>query len=197
MSLEEKIGWLCDSVASDDTVEMIADIDRAYFEDEFLLPRVGILDKKLSKVNAKFNPAGVLSKFYGRMRLVKHKGESDEEEQPFVAFTIRNPGNWLILRLATSKYRDEIGYLRQDSRQEMDEMRKLQIGMLREENEREVKIHHTNNSRLKAVTADRYASNIKSTISGLREALEVKQEKRKRGLGALIRSRYSGKESRV
>ena len=58
LSLEKKIGWLCESFASDDTLEMIADMDKTYFEDEFLLPRTKSLDVKISKIDPEVNPAG-------------------------------------------------------------------------------------------------------------------------------------------
>ena len=51
-------------------------------------------------------------------------------------------------------------------------------------------MHHTNNQKLKKIGASLYADQVKVSISCLRQHLDAKQEKRKRGLGALIRSKY-------
>jgi len=55
----------------------------------------------------------------------------------------------------------------------------------------EIKIHHSNNAKLIEIDIHRYSIQIKSSITCLRQHLEAKQEKRKNGLGALIRRSYS------
>ena len=190
LSLENKIGWLCKSFASDDTIEMIADMDKTYFEDEFLLPRTKLLDVKISKIDQEVNPAGVLSKFFSRAHTDSDKIRSEKEGRTDIYYIFSDRGNFFIWHQALLKYRDEISYKYTESYQENPNDRKLNFEILHKEFGGSVKIHHTNNQKLRRIGAVLYATQIKVAISYLRQHLDGKQKKRKRGLGALIRSKY-------
>ena len=190
LSLEKKVGRLCESFASDDTIEMIADMDKTYFEDEFLLPRTKLLDVKVSRSDPEANPAGVLSKFFSRIQVDGDKHRSEREGRASVYYTISDLGNAFIWRQALLKYRDEIPSKYTESYTASANRREREAAILGGEFSGEVKIHHTNNLKLRRIGADRYATQIKVAISSLRQHLEAKQEKRKRGLGALIRGEY-------
>ena len=193
ISLKKKIGRLTDSLYLDDTVEMIADMDRNYFEDEFLLPNLKTLDVKLSKIDPVANPSGVLSKFYNRIivDIVTHNSNSDEDSKEYVFFTISNNSNFFILHQAVKKYSKEENSVSFGEatlgRIMISRMKKAVPGG----RPLELKIHHSNNEKLKLVGADHTAVRIKTVISNLRHLLEDKQNKRKLGLGALIRSKYA------
>ena len=189
-SLQEKAGMLIKNYVLDDTIEMIADMDRAYFEDDFLLPYTNSLDVKLSKIDPKTNPSGVLSKFYANMYVEKNRGYSDEARDPYACFPISNDGNHYIWRQTMGKYRDVISSKFEEAAQERDGRFKIMVDILLQEFGGEIKFHHTNNKKLRRVGADHFAEEIKNTISFLRQYLEETQDKRKRGLGALIRSKY-------
>lgn len=92
LTLEQKIGWLTDSFASDDTIDMIADMDRTYFEDEFLLPNIKNLNQKLAKIDPDSNPAGILSKFYSRMHTSAHRSDDSEHLEHVVYYTLASRG---------------------------------------------------------------------------------------------------------
>ena len=65
------------------------------------------------------------------------------------------------------------------------------VAILENEFGGEIKIHHTNNSKLLRIEAHLLAAQIKHAISCLHNHLLKKQEKRKHGLGALIKRKYS------
>ena len=62
LSLYEKVGWLCRSSFLDDTIGMIADMDRPYFEDEFLLPSVRVIGQKALKNRSSHKSHGSIVK---------------------------------------------------------------------------------------------------------------------------------------
>ncbi len=61
------------------------------------------------------------------------------------------------------------------------------IAILDDEFNGAIKIHHTNNSKLIKVGAHVNAERIQYAISSLRQHLEQKQQKRQKGLGAMLR----------
>ena len=190
LTLEKKIGWLTDSFRSEDTVDMIADMDRTYFEDEFLLPNVKKLDQKLAQIDPDSNPSGILSKFYSRMHTFARRGDDGEQIQRSILYTLADGGANFFLRQAHWKYYDEypeqleeVGTAREMERDEV-------VALLDGKYRGEIKIHHTNNAKLVEVEANVFARRIKRAISCLRDHLEAKQAKRKQGLGALIRRKY-------
>lgn len=191
LSLERKVGWLTDSFTSDDTVEMIADMDRTYFEDEFLLPNIKKLDRKLSPIDPQVNPVGILSKFYTRVHTSNRRRSNEDEDKPVISYTIKDGGNHFFLRQALWNYRDGTSYSFDPPapKQEMDQEERIKI--LGEKYGDEIKIHHTNNAKLVEIEAHHYAQHIKDALTSLRQHLEEKEEKRKGGLGALIRHSYS------
>ena len=196
LTLEEKIEWLCSKFEFDDTIDMIADMEKTYFEDEFLLPYTKALDAKLSKVNPDLKPAGVLSKFYTSIHVGNYEDRSEEEGRRHVYFTLGGGTNPFIWRQAGWKYREfTLGTFAQTSEGQGNRVQE-EIEVLIREFGGEIKIHHANNKKLIKVGACRYAKQIKESIALLKQHLEAKQERRKRGLGGLIRSRYGkGKDT--
>ena len=190
LSLEDKIGRLIKNFIFDNTIEMISDMDRTYFEDEFLLPRTKSLDAKLSKIDPEANPAGVLSKFFVGLSVAYV--DNDKEKESFVSYTLSDIGNLFIWDQAIRKYRDVISCKFGEGELEITNRFANYIDVISQEFGDEIKFHHTNNGKLKRIDADHLAKDIKDTISLLRQHLEVTQDKRKRGLGAMIRSKYTG-----
>ena len=192
LSLMQKARWLLESFASDDTLEMIADMDRPYFEEELLLPLTKALDTKLSKVDSKVNPSGVLSKFYSQISVANFVTDSEEEKKgPRIYFTVSVSSNWFVWRQARGKYKDATQFEVGESVQEREMREERERTILQNKYGGDVKIHHTNNKKLAKIGVNKYASRIKKSMSLLRKHLEEKREKRKEGLGALMRSKYT------
>ena len=190
LSLENKVGWLSNSWVADDTLEMIADMDKTYFEDEFLLPHTKSLDVKLSKIDPDSNPAGVLSQFFSSMHIGDFKDRDDKEEEPHIYYTVSKGRNRFFLHQAMLKYRDEISWKPIESSAGRKRKSKRQHSILKREFGGEIKLHHTNNKKLIKIAVSGFAAEIKMAMSLLRRHLEEKHEKRKRGLGLLIRREY-------
>ncbi len=193
LSLEEKIGWLCTEFVSDDTIGMIADMDKTYFEDEFLLPRTKALDAKLSKVDLKSNPAGVLSKMFSRIEVNYEANYDDKKEKGQVLYSISNKENCFIWRLAEWKYRDEMQDESEGNPQEKVGRLDGELRILERDFGGTIKIHYTNNKKLIRIGAGRFAKRVCDSILRLRRHLEARQDKRKRGLGLLIRREYNSR----
>ena len=190
LTLKEKIGWLCSKFEFDDTIDMIADMEKTYFEDEFLLPHTKALDVKLSVVDPDVKPAGVLSKFFNSIHVGNYEDRSEKEGRRHVYFTLSGGTNPFIWRQASWKYRDYTLDAFSQASEAQEKRIREEIEVLTSEYGGEVKIHYANNKKLIKVGACRYARQIKESIALLRQHLEAKQERRKRGLGGLIRSRY-------
>ena len=187
LSLEQKIGRLCNKFEFDDTVEMIADMDKTYFEDDFLLPHTKSLDTKLSKIDTRTNPAGVLSKLYTVMHADAHTRGGVEEEVPHIYYTLSVDSNTFILRQAAWKYSMETSF--KFETQTVNKLRE-RIKILKDEYDGTIKIHHRNNAKLKRVSAIHHATQMRTAVSLLRKHLEAKQKKRKQGLGACVADRF-------
>lgn len=191
LSLEAKIGWLTSSFVSDNTIEMIADMDRAYFEDEFLLPNVEKLKKKLSGIEPSKNPAGILSKFFSNAKADKRK-EGGKFVEYGVLYDITPKNNTIFfMRQAVWKYSNEYAAEMSARLPEREVDRRKAASILEKEFGGEIKIHHTNNEKLLKIGANYFAGQIKTGISCLHKHLTQAQELRRRGLGALIKREYS------
>jgi len=191
LTLEQKIGWLTDSFRSEDTVDMIADMDRTYFEDEFLLPNVMKLDQKLASIDPESNPSGVLSKFFSRMHISSRRRDDGGDIERDIFYTHTDGGANFFLRQAHWKYYGEYS----EQLEEVASAREMEkdevVALLDSKFGGEIKVHHTNNAKLIEVEANILARRVKRAISCLRAHLEAKQAKRKQGLGGLIRQKYS------
>ena len=166
-------------------------MDRTYFEDEFLLPHTKSLDIKLSKIDAESNPAGVLGKFFSSIHVGGMEGHDDGEVDPHVYYVFSKKRSPFILHQAMGKYRDEMSYRPAEPREEAKERSKNRALVLSGEFGGELKMHHTNNKKLRKIDVGSFVTEVKTAISLLRRHLEEKQEKRKRGIGLLIRSKYA------
>ncbi|MBZ4023460.1 hypothetical protein CKO11_13435 [Rhodobacter sp. TJ_12] len=191
LSLEEKIGWLTETFRSDDTIEMIADMDRTYFEDEFLLPNVEQMVKKLSTVDPTTNPAGILSKFFSLVQATTRHNENGDEQEKSTAYVQSDGSATFLMTQALRKYYDEYSEEMKACSSVEERQAEDNVAILEKEFGGEIKIHHTNNAKLLRIEAHLFAAHIKHGISCLHEHLLKKQEKRKRGLGALIKRKYS------
>ena len=191
LTLEQKIGWLTSGFRSDDTLEMIADMDRSYFEDEFLLPNLIRLDKKLNAIDPMTNPAGVLSKFYSVVHTAQRSNAKGESGEPNIYYTLSDQRAHFFVRQALWKYDDEYSDGDRSMPYEYILDQSEIFGILDKNFGGEIKIHHTNNKKLILVESTVFACRIKFSISRLRRHLESKQVKRKKGLGSLMRKNYS------
>lgn len=193
LTLEQKVGWLNRNFSSDDTIEMIADMDRTYFEDEYLLPHIRKLDKKISGINSENNPSGILSKFFDEIH-VRQRGrkvDDDDGQENIVSYTISADGYYFFLHQAEWVYRDEYAEVLEDINSEFEKKPDEKASILMTKYGGAVKIHHTNNPKLLELEANVTGQRIKRAISCLRDHLEKRQKRRKQGLGALIRREYS------
>lgn len=188
LTLQSKIDRVMTKMLSDDTIEMIADMDAAYFEDDFLLPNIKALDKKFTKINPDVNPASVLGKFFSLVHVVAPRDSREERNAVATAWRHANLENYYFFRQAYEKYRESAPSQAEENSQEKHEK---ETRIFRDEFGGELKIHHTNNARLVKIGANRFARSIKRGISLLRQELEARQAKRNRGLGALIRKEYA------
>ena len=190
LSLERKIGWLCDNVLGDDTLEMIADMDRSYFEDEFLLPRLRELDGKLGRVDIDTNPAGILSKFYATIQMMRLSRNVKRKDSLRLVYTASSQANLSLYHQACWNYRDQIpldvggiGFAEDDS--------KRMASIVQNRFGGKIKIHHTNNAKLIEAGGVKLAEKCRHAISCLRQHLEEKQDRRQHGLAEMIRRNYA------
>jgi hypothetical protein len=190
LSLEEKIGWLTQKFSSDDAVEMIADMDRTYFEDEYLIPNIIKLDNKMKKVNSKQNPSAVFSKFFTVVHAENYRDAGEYEDGRQIYYTLSNSSNHYLYRQATIKYAEHLSPDLINSLHTRPSDYQSLVAILDKEYGGEIKIHHANNKKLVHIRSDHRATEMKQAITELRAHLEQKQMKRKRGLGALIRRHY-------
>ena len=189
LSLMDKAGWLFESFSSDDTLEMIADMDMSYFEEEFLLPLTKALDVKLASVDVSTNPSGVLSKIYSEIRVENFVSEEKKNLQIF--FTVVPGANWFVWNQVRGKYRNVIQFEVENFTKDREKKQRKEAEVLKNDFGGIVKIHHTNNKKMVRIGVNEYAGHIRRTISLLRVHLEKKIEKRKQGLGALMRKKYT------
>ena len=190
LTLEDKVGWLCNKFDSDDTVEMIADMDRTYFEDEFLLPLTRKLDTKLAKLDPNVKPASVLSKFFSVVHVGGHGSETERDDRLAVSYTFSDGKEPFIWWQALGTYRDVAWVKSKESPAERKRQVAKHVNILRDDYGGELKIHHRNNDKLRRIGASQQALRIGESISRLRRHLEEKQERRRRGLGMLLRKKY-------
>lgn len=190
LSFSEKIDWMVRDFGSDDTVEMIADMDRATFEDEYLLPKTIALDAKIFTIDSKKNPTAILSKFFSRAHSSTLTKVERENNLINVYYTSKNPLNIFIYQQAARQFQDEF---LPDKKQEPGHMQQPEGILLKEKFGGEVKIHHANNEKIVEIGGDGLAEIIKTAIGKMREHLQKLQLKRKQGLGAIMKKRYSNK----
>jgi hypothetical protein len=160
---------------------MIADMDRTYFEDEFLLPNIKKLSQKLSSIDPQVNPAGILSKFYESVQTSNRRRPNEDEDNPSFSYTLTNGGNHFLIRQALGKYRDESSYDFGPTGSVQEVNQEEPIKLLVEKFGGKIKMHHANNAKLVKIEAHHYAQHIKDTIDCLHQHLESKQEKTQRG----------------
>lgn len=187
LPLIEKIEWLLDKFRYEDTVEMIADMDPSYFEDEFLLPRIRKITKQLIEVDTSRNPAGVHSKIYASINSEKRTGEKEETRTYFV---INDTKTYYLVQTALWKYYDIFGQNleRLVPANELDP--KERYDLLNSKFGNQIKIHHTNNKKLIEIGANQFAERIKVALNLLAEHLEQKAKLRCEGINSLISSAY-------
>ena len=190
LTLEQKVGWFFDNVLGDDTLDMIADMDRSYFEDEFLLPRVRELDAKLRSVDPETNPAGILSKFYAAVAVLR-LGRKDAQGQRArgLMYSRSSRPNHAIYRQARLNYGDELD-LDEGTAVSRDDAERMAT-IVQEKFGGKIKIHHTNNAKLIEAGTVKAAVRIRHAVSCLRQHLDAKQDMRKKGLAAMMRRSYA------
>lgn len=125
------------------------------------------------------------------MRVLSYPGDDNNEgTEPLVSYILSHGRNFFLWQQAW-KYRNEMLFQSEETAKERKERSKKEGAILLEEFGGDIKIHYTNNKKLKRVGAGQRAAEIQNDISQLRQHLQAKQEERKRGLGALIRNRYA------
>ena len=82
-SREEK---LSEFLRFDDIVDMVADMDRAYFETDFLAPRASLLMKKLSGIEPSEKPDLIIVNFFSGFGVRLHKDDDTEDKKKLVVF---------------------------------------------------------------------------------------------------------------
>lgn len=182
--LKEKIDWLIKVFQFDDTVSMIADMKRDYFEDDFLLPHAKELKAKLDRIDPLLNPAGVLKAFYSDVRISNLGDTSDPEDT--IAYTISSSHNLFIREQAEKYARERTSSPAEPHRDHIKNL-DLLFSILMNQPENRIAIHHSNNPKLIEANEHLYAAEIKRTITLLYNNLVEKQKKRTRSISTLIR----------
>ena len=191
ISLAEKIGLLA-SFFADDTIEMIADMDRSYFEDDFLLPLVKSYCGKFSKIDPNKNPAGILSRFFSEVRVYDRnaKRTGDDGKPIFKIGYLHHTGDSLIFfQQMFHAYGGVTVENAAATEPTFDDATHAET--LASKYGGEIKIHHRNNMKLLEIGASEFASKIKNRLIALKAHLERRHLARRRSLSTLIRDRYS------
>lgn len=194
VSLKEKISWLFDHFFSDDTVSMIADMDRTYFEVEYLIPELRLLNRRLQAIDAMKSPSSVLGKFYSSVSVhefddVEAGAQHSGGKTKSISFTIEHSRNQFLWSHLFSKYKTE--KIKEITEELISKERREEISnRIEAVYGGRIKIHHTNNDKLIDVGCDLYAERMKRSLSVFLSDLEAVQKKRKNGLGELVRGKY-------
>lgn len=188
LKLDSKINWLISGFSSDDAVEMIADMDRIYFEDEYLLPKVKKLNTKLEKIDPIKKPSSVLSLFFSRIHTDSLSEADRQNNAKSIYYTHLNPANMFLFHAAYKMFKIEM--LSEFEQTDEEEQEKF-VMILEEKYGGEIKIHHQNNEKLREVGVHNFADRLKCVINKFTLHLEDLQKKRKIGLGAMIKKNYS------
>lgn len=150
LKIEDKVNWLLNEHADDDTIEMIIEMDTAYFEEEFLLPNAKALLKSLDGVDPSRSPSTVLGKAFKLLGVRQYVGatEGEEQESETLMLTISDNRNFFIMNQAISpRYRADTDCGRDEFWPPVEQRQKVVDG-LKAQPEGMVKIHHTNNNKL-------------------------------------------------
>jgi hypothetical protein len=192
LKLKEKVDWLTSSFA-DDTIDMIAEMDRAYFEEEYLLPELRTLNRELRKTDPFNKPYSVLQKFYENLHTAVLGVESGEASRR-VYFRVKDSTNVFVWRQCRRVYYDEVMAGVEDDLPgrniDLDE----RVDLVDAKFHGEIKIHHTNNKRLLEVGVERHAARLKLSLERLEAHLADLQARRTSGVGSMLRAKYLGEQ---
>ncbi len=83
VALLEKISEIPDLKLFDDTILMIADMDRRYFDMEFMLPQVKRVNKYFARIDPHEKPDLIISKLFARYVVRVNKGEELDDTRTF------------------------------------------------------------------------------------------------------------------
>lgn len=194
LKLKEKIIWLIADFSADDTVEMIADMDRTYFEDEFLLAEIKSLNTRLQRVDSFVNPYAILKICYNRVHASDRFEKSGNEVVREVFYTISDSVKHFLVRQALWRYRDcykeRLEVVVSDKSLTTQEVAEI----LDSKFNGEVVFSRSCNPALIEIGACVFAERIKVAIQALCEELTARNDRRKKGVGSLIRRTYGRRQ---
>lgn len=115
-SLEEK---LKEFLKVDDVIDMVIDMDRNYFEINFLLPRVQKLNRIFSKIDPFKKPDLIINKFFARCYCARRKDDEHDVPEVYIGYSVSHNDDEYSprgLNLLSFKYlSDHYNYLRERS----------------------------------------------------------------------------------
>jgi hypothetical protein len=187
LPLRDKINWLIGRFRYDDTIDMIADMDRTYFEDDYLLPEAKKLAKKISDIDPHLNPGKIIGQFYSDMRLAPY-GDREDDEKKHIVWSYANSPNVFLLRQAW-KYRPSYGDALQSHPLAIEIPEDVAMKKLIQYRGR-ISMHYSSNPKLIELGGGAIAEKMQKSISCLVGYLQDKQNTRQRSLGQLIKRQY-------
>ena len=194
LTLTEKIDWLIENSRYDDTIPMIAEMDRTYFEDDYLIDSLATLNHKISLADPLVHPSAILSRFFSKTHAAMLSHEDRQADRKRIYYTMSNKKNNFLRFHAHRMYGPvlELEPIYNEAEYELQHQRFL--GILEDRYGGEVKIHHRNELKLIDIGAHQFALTIQKTIAILLKHLRSLQSKRKSGMNALIKKRYQTKK---
>lgn len=190
LQLVDKVGWLVDAFAYDDTVEMIADMDRTYFEDDFLLPETKKIAGKIANLDPTANPGRIVGYFYRRIE-TSHAVDEAGTEKWHLLWEHANSKNIFVLRQAVVKYRH---FYRKGTYVPFVDLNLGDVGIgetVAKKFGGSILLNYRNDRKLAELGVDECAASIKSGVLLLLNHLREKQALRQKSLGSLIKRNYS------
>lgn len=193
LSLKDKITWLIEDFGYDDTVSMIIDMNRIYFEDDYLLPHSKKFLKSIQNIDPSTNPSAILSKFFSKADARLRQGENKTDMYTF-SYTIKNEINCFVFEECSNMLRKSGLYPTMSSLEMSENEPKAKKHY--EQSGGPVKIHHSNNKKLIELGSVHFAERIVKIISDAVARLEDRQAKRKASLGSKLRSSFKSRAKR-
>jgi hypothetical protein len=192
LPLKKKVDWLIEGFVFDDTIGMISDMDRIYYEDDYLLPELRKLNRRIAFADAFVDPSTILGKFFDQVQAGAFSAEDIETGRKEIYYSHRSSRNVFFYNQAFRKYYKEIGEMVEAKFPIDNGEAQARVKILDDEFGGKLVVRASNDQKLLRVGVGQFAARIQATIKLLSEHLELTQTKRKRSLSSLLRKTYVG-----
>lgn len=188
--LKKKVDWLVSEFSNDDAVDMIYDMDKKYFEDEYLLPEIKKICAYIKDADPNKNPSKILGKFFLdiRVRGVRNK---EDKLQPRVSYFVKNGKNYYLYRKAVLHWFEELQAKGENEQLHDGIVEEEMAHLLETEYRGEVKIHHLNDTKLIELKTNIFAARAKKILLDYEIYLKASISRRKNSIGELMRRRFT------